>query len=191
MQPENYMRVVYLLLMILAVSGWVFVEYRRRLGPALRSLAAWGLIFLGGVAAYGLWSDIQRAAVPPQMAISGDEIQLIRAPDGHFYLSLDINGIAIPFMVDTGATNMVLSQSAADDLGLKLTDLDYLGRAQTANGTVRTARVKLDEVRLGDYLDKNVTAWVNEGEMETSLLGMSYLRAFSIRIDGPYMVLSR
>ena len=66
------------------------------------------------------------------------------------------------------------------------------GRAMTAHGEVRTAPVRLDSVELGPVLDRNVRAWVNEGEMDKSLLGMSYLQRWNrIEITGNALVLSR
>ena len=185
-----YMRAIYLVLLIVSVAGWVMIEFRRRLGPMLRAALAWGLIFLGGIAAYGMWGDVSRSLSPPQMEVKGKEIELTRAADGHFYLALEINGQPIRFMVDTGASNITLSLTDAEKLGLELGDLDFLSQAQTANGVVRTARVKLAQVRLGEAISENVTAYVNEGAMETSLLGMSYLRDYSIRIEGSRMILA-
>ena len=111
--------------------------------------------------------------------------------DGHFYLSLVINGIPVRFVADTGASNMVLTQKDAERLGINPADLVYLGQARTANGTVRTARVKLPVVELGPYRDENFPAWVNEGEMFGSLLGMEYLSLYRVEIAGDRMILRR
>lgn len=186
-----YMRMIYLILLILSVAGWVLIEYRRKLGPALRAAGAWVLIFVGGIAAYGMWGDISRYISPSQMSINGPEVELIRAQDGHFYIDLLVNETPIRFMVDTGASHMTLSLQDADRLDLALDDLDFLGMANTANGMVRTARVKLDQVRLGEDVARNFTAYVNQGDMDISLLGMTYLSRFSLRIEGNRMVLSR
>jgi aspartyl protease family protein len=67
----------------------------------------------------------------------------------------------------------------------------FLGEAQTANGIVRTARVTLDRVDFGPFSDSGVSAWVTDGEMDLSLLGMDYLSRYSIQILGNRMILSR
>jgi aspartyl protease family protein len=67
----------------------------------------------------------------------------------------------------------------------------YTGTASTANGIVRTARVTLDEVQLGPFTDEGFPAYVNDGQMDGSLLGMDYLRRYRIQIEGNAMVLSR
>jgi len=76
-------------------------------------------------------------------------------------------------------------------LGFDLGTLVFAGQSQTANGVVRTARVQLVDVRLGPFLDPRIGAYVNEGEMDGSLLGMDYLGRFSIEIAGDRMILRR
>jgi aspartyl protease family protein len=94
-------------------------------------------------------------------------------------------------MVDTGATNVVLSRRDAERLGIDPASLVYLGQAQTANGIVRTARVKLNDVQLGSWQDETLAAWVNDGEMDGSLLGMDYLGKFHIELAADRLLLRR
>lgn len=187
----DYGRLVYLGVLLAAVIGAVLLEYRHRLGQALRGLMTWGLIFLGVLAGYGMWGDIRQAVIPSQMVSATGELTLPRARDGHFYATLVVNGQKVEFLADTGATNMVLSQDDARRVGINPGDLVYMGQASTANGVVRTARVALDTVELGPFENQNFQAYVNDGEMDGSLLGMDYLRQFRIEIDGDKMVLRR
>ena len=77
-------------------------------------------------------------------------------------------------------------------IGIDPSDLAYLGSANTANGEVRTAAVRLDTVTLDGLTDRDVRAVVNDGEMDGSLLGMTYLGRFeSITIKNNELVLSR
>ena len=100
--------------------------------------------------------------------------------------------MAVDFVVDTGATDIVLTRADAARVGIDPATLRYDGRASTANGIVRSARVRLDSFRLGGVLDRDVTAVVNEGEMETSLLGMRYLQRFErLEIADNRLVLER
>jgi aspartyl protease family protein len=173
------------------VGGYVVVEYRKRMGEALRTAAAWGLIFIGVMAGYGLWNDMRSEVAPQQMVAEGGQIEVPRAADGHYYLTLTIDGTPVQFLADTGATNMVLSNRDARRLGIDPETLVYIGRAQTANGTVATARVELGSVELGPYRDDGFAAWVNQGEMEDSLLGMDYLSLYRVEIAGDRMILRR
>lgn len=191
MDGDTLGRMAYLVLLLIAVGGWVMVEYRQRLGVALRTAAAWALIFLGVLAGYGLWQDIRRDVLPRQSVTQSGQIELPRANDGHFYATLDINGTGVLFMADTGATNMVLSGKDAARLGIDPSALVFLGEAATANGVVRTARVTLPEVALGPFRDTDIAAYVTDGAMDISLLGMDYLRQFRIEIADDRMILSR
>lgn len=193
MEDMDFARLLYLALLLCAVGFWVFVQNRQSLNKTVQQLAVWAFIFLGVIAGYGLWGDI-RQTVQPQQSVMADAGRVVvpRAPDGHYYLTLSVNGAAIDFLVDTGASQVVLTASDARRAGIDPEKLAYLGRANTANGEVRTASVRVDELALGDIRDKNLRVWVNEGEMDKSLLGMTYLQRWShIEIRNGALVLSR
>jgi aspartyl protease family protein len=187
---ENFGQLIYLGLLLVALGGWVMVEYRNRLGFALRTALAWGMIFLGVIAGYGLWNDLRKDLVPVQTT-GENTVAIPIAADGHYYPRMIVNGQDITFMADTGASEIVLSQSDARDLGIDLTNLAYVGTANTANGTVRTARVRLDSIVFGPFQDGDIAAYVTDGQMEGSLLGMSYLGRFDITIKSEEMILTR
>jgi aspartyl protease family protein len=183
-------RMAYLGLILLALIGWVIVEYKSRLGFAMRSAAAWAMIFIGVTAGYGIWQDMQGRILPLQ-EVSPGRVELPRAGDGHYYATLTIDGTEIEFLADTGASELVLNEEDAARLGIDRASLRYLGEAQTANGIVRTARVVLPVVEFGPFRDTDVVAYVTDGDMGGSLLGMSYLGRFRIEIADRRMILSR
>lgn len=191
MDGDTLGRVAYLVLLLMFIGGWVMVEYRRRLGAAVRTLLAWAMIFLAVMVGYGLWQDMRGQIGGFQQVTDAGSLEIPRAPDGHYYPVAEVDGTRVTFMVDTGATNIVLTREDARRIGIDLETLVYDGLAQTANGPVRSARVTLDSLVVGPFEDRNVTAWVNEGEMFGSLLGMDYLRGFTVTIDKGTMVLAR
>ncbi len=192
MNGDDIARVAYLGLLVLAIAGYYFAQNRKNLGQLAQYAAIWGLIFLGAIAAVGLWTDIRRTAVPSQFVGDAGQIVVPRGRDGHFKLTLDVNGTPLDFIVDTGASQIVLNRDDAIRVGLDPDALAYLGRAQTANGMVRTAQVMLDTVGLEGAIERRVRAVVNEGEIDTSLLGMSYLDGFArIVIEDDRLILSR
>ncbi|QBF31630.1 TIGR02281 family clan AA aspartic protease [Thalassococcus sp. S3] len=193
MANVDYAHLTYLLLLGCALAFWYFTANRNSLGKTVQHMAAWFLIFVGVIAAIGLWDDIRQTVRPTQSVFSDQgRVEVPRSPDGHYYLTLDVNGEPVRFVVDTGATDIVLTQRDAARAGISLDDLNYIGRAMTANGTVRTAPVRLDEVALGAVVDRGINAWVNEGEMSESLLGMAYLQRWDrIEISGGELVLQR
>jgi len=193
MDSNDFGRVLYFVLLLAAIFGSYLVSSRENLGKTAQMASIWGLIFVGVIAAAGLWQDIRDDIVPRQGVIGeGGRIEVPMGIDGHYHLTLDINGKPIRFIIDTGASDLVLTQRDARVAGIDPSALAYLGRAQTANGMVPIARVTLDTVGLGDVIDRQVGASVNGGEMQGSLLGMSYLGRFGrIVITGNRLILER
>jgi aspartyl protease family protein len=192
MDSFDFPRLVYLAILGSVLVLWFVVQGRQSLGKLAQYAAAWGLIFLGAIAVVGLWQDIRQTVQPGASVLGENRIALPRAPDGHYYLTAEVNGAAIRFVVDTGASQIVLSRDDAARAGIDTARLIFTGRAQTANGTVRTAPVRLDRLAIGPIIDRDLRAVVNEGEMQGSLLGMDYLRRFSsVEITGERLILTR
>lgn len=181
---------VYLTLLLCAVGGWFIASQRKNLGKMAQFAAVWGFIFLGFIVAVGLWNDIRSDIAPRQSVMADNTVTVPRASDGHFYLTLEVNGVPTRFVVDTGATAIVLSMQDAVAAGIDTDALIFSGRANTANGTVQTAPVRLDSLSLSGTPETNVRAVVNGGEMRESLLGMSFLNRFSrLEIAGGQLLL--
>ena len=189
--PDLAPNLAYVVLLLVGVSVFALPAIRRMGGGAAGRIAgAWLLIFLGATLAAGLFLDI-RSELPSQRA-AGAMVEVPRGPDGHYHLVLELDGTPVRFIVDTGASDIVLSHEDAERVGIDLGEVIYTGRAMTANGLVRTGRVTLDEVRLGNVVDRDVRAAVTEGEMPGSLLGMSYLDRFArLSIEGGRLILER
>ena len=193
MTSDQTASMIYLGLLAMVIGSYVVVASRRNIGRSLRHAALWVLIFLGVIVAYGLWQDI-RGTVIPRQSVFADQgrIEVPMARDGHYYMTIGVNGVPVEFVVDTGASEIVLSHEDAARAGVEVDSLNYLGTANTANGQVRTAQVRLKEVDLGGIVDRNVTALVNSGDMFGSLLGMAYLNRFAeVSFGGGRMVLTR
>lgn len=191
MSGDTIGQMLYLGLLGAAVLGWFIVQNRGQPGKMAQQAAIWGLIFVGVIAAIGLWSDIRRSSMRLPV-VAENRIEIPRGPDGHFHLDLLVNDVPVAFMIDTGATNIVLSRQDAVRAGIDVARLRFLGEAVTANGVVRTARVRLDSMTIGPFTERAVTAYVNSAEMEGSLLGMDYLSRFpEVTIRTDLMILSR
>lgn len=186
-------RLVYLILLVLAVAGYFFAEGRQALSKSLQQALVWGMIFIGFIAGYGLWQDVKGTVHPTQL-VYGQEgrIEVPRQRDGHYYLTAMVNGTEIDFVIDTGATDLVLNLTDAARIGISESELMFSDIAYTANGQVRTAPIRLDVIAVGELRDQNVPAMVTEGDMDISLLGMAYLERFAkIEISGNKLVLTR
>ena len=183
----------YLVLLTAMVLFWFFSDFRQNLGKTLQNALAWGLIILGMVAAVGMWEDIKRAALPAQAVLVDDgRIEIPVSADGHYYVTAELNGERVRFVVDTGASDIVLSEADAKRVGIDPDELRYSGRAMTANGEVRTASTVLDSFAIGPYVDRNIVARITQGEMDISLLGMAYLSRYDqLTISQGRLVLTR
>lgn len=134
----------------------------------------------------------QGAAVANTSATrGGDTVTLYADSRGHFIATGVVNGVSLRFLVDTGASSVVLSSTDARQAGV-----NYLAgtRAltQTANGVVLVYTVKLDTLRIGDVTVNNVDAVVIEGDkLPMALLGMSFLNRMEMRREGTTLTLIR
>lgn len=124
-----------------------------------------------------------------QRAPSGREIVLSAGPGGHFITAGAINGQAVQFMVDTGATMVALSQRDAQRLGLDLKAARG-GIAQTANGPVPVQHVSLSRVRVAGVEITNIDAIVMPATMPHVLLGNSFLTRFQMNRENDVMRLN-
>ncbi len=191
MDSNDLPRLVYLVLLLAVVGGYFLMESRRNLGKTAQQAAIWGLIFMGAIAISGLWGDIRRGALPTEAVVRGDTLEVPVAEDGHFYLTAEVNGTKVLFVVDTGASDIVLTERDAERVGLNPATLNYFGTAMTANGPVETAPVRLGTLSLGGLTDTNVPAVVNGGALDTSLLGMSYLGRHEVTFTRDRLILRR
>jgi aspartyl protease family protein len=172
-------------------------------GGALRTLSvgqktAEGVVLLS-VEADSATFDIQGKRVTLGMgqarvtssAPSAASVVLTADTRGHFITDGQVNGRPVRFVVDTGATVILLSANEARRLSL-----DYRKGQKslmtTANGSTGAYRVKLDTVRVGDVTLNGVDAAVTEGEGLTQLLlGMSFLNRMDMKREGDIMTLTK
>tara|TARA_R110002124_G_scaffold105164_3_gene255911 strand:- start:47124 stop:47816 length:693 start_codon:yes stop_codon:yes gene_type:complete len=187
------------LLLVAVIGGAAIAHGRFQARQALRHAAIWvgiGAVLLLGYsfrAEFQALGDRLMGELLPHRAqetAAGDVV--IRAGDhGHFVAEARVNGVAIRFLVDTGASEVVLSPRDAMRLGFDLKSLSFNRIYQTANGTVTGAPVRLDDIRIGPIVVTDVRASVNGAEMKRSLLGMTFLgRLGGYRVDGDVLTLS-
>jgi clan AA aspartic protease (TIGR02281 family) len=100
-------------------------------------------------------------------------------PGGHYVIEAAVNGAPVTFLVDTGASDIVLTLEDARRIGLQPSTLEYTQRFATANGEVRGAPVVLRELRVGQLRLFDVEASVNQAPLGISLLGMDFLEQLS------------
>lgn len=115
---------------------------------------------------------------------TGRSAQMLPAPvilaqdgAGQFRANPQVEGQVLRMLVDTGATHCVFTSEDAARIGLRVSERDFTAKVGTANGTIPAAPVRVREVRVGGITVRDVEALVlPRGRIETSLLGMSFLR---------------
>lgn len=122
----------------------------------------------------------------------GDGKRIVLPADsrGHFMTQGAINGRAVSFMLDTGATTVALSAADAQRIGLDYSKGQPV-RINTANGVASGYRLRLNSVRVGDVEVYDIDAIVSEQSMPYVLLGNSFINRFSMRRDADEMVLEK
>lgn len=187
----NIMRIVAMLGWLILAGGAGFAAFRSQPGTALRNIAIWIAIGLVLVLGYSLKDQIGGALMPSAGTEGpGGEMIFQRASDGHFHVEAEVDGTIIRFLVDTGASDVVLTKADAQRLGFDTASLDYTQVYSTANGTVYGAPIRLSAMTVGAIRVDDVKASVNSGEMDGSLLGMSFLSRLSgFTVEGDRLIL--
>jgi aspartyl protease family protein len=126
------------------------------------------------------------APARPGPAVEGwNRISVPAGPNGQFLVEAQVNGVPVTFLVDSGASAVVLSPEDARRVGLHAGQLRFTLRFRTANGVVRAAPVTLRELRIGQLSLPRLEAVVNEAPIGVSLLGTSFLgRLRSWQVQG-------
>ena len=99
MSTDDIMRAIFLSLIAGSLIASFLVSNRNSLGKTAQMAAIWGLIFVGAVAGYGLWNDISRDLTNRQSVVTEGTIAVPRRPDGHYYVTAQVNGVPIEFVI--------------------------------------------------------------------------------------------
>ena len=151
-------------------------------------IAAGWMLLLGAMFWFFVdWSEREANPNRNVVATASAEIVLQRARDGHYYANGEINGQRVNFLLDTGATQIALSRSQAEALGLTLGPALTL---QTAAGPATGYPTRLARVRLGAIEMHDLGAVVSEKMSgEAVLLGMNFLKRLELVQRGDQLTL--
>ncbi len=183
---------------VLVASGLVFTR-RITLRETLRNLSLWTGIAAVLVLGYVYQDEIRdtalrvRAELVPSYAVTRDAKTLVVTADdaGEFVVYARVDGAPIKFVVDTGATDIVLSPQDAKRLGIDLDGLNFTSSFETANGVGRGAPSTVTSLVIGPIRLEHVPVSINEAPMDSSLLGMAFLRRLeSFEIKGRKLTLT-
>jgi aspartyl protease family protein len=187
---------IYVMGLIALIAGGGWASGRWFVAEAVKYGLIWFVIVMVLVLGYShrdnlSWKRIKAELFPNQLQMTmGGGMSVQASADGHFHIEAEVNNALVDFIVDTGASDIVLSPSDAQRVGFVLDMLDYTRLYNTANGTGAGAPVTINSIKVGYAVFQRVPASVNNAPMNHSLLGMSFLRQFkSYYVDGDTLTL--
>lgn len=179
--------------------GWVAQHFRGQWTRALEAMAFWlaMIVMLVGVYSYrfelqGLANRLLGEVAPGYtVTLAGGEVQVTRQAGGSFIIDGAVNGVPTRFVLDTGASAVVLTSGDAARAGIDPATLFYTQPVSTANGRTMAAATTIRELTVGSITERSVPALVaREGSLSQSLLGMTFLdRLASFEVRGDRLIL--
>lgn len=166
-------------------------------GRALGMAAAWIAIFAAIIIATTYRDDanavfgrLTGAVDPARGRIEGQEFHIRSRRDGHFWVRAEINDEPVLFLIDTGASGIVLTAATAERVGIDADKLVFDQMARTANGTVRGAGARVAKLEVGPIVRTDMPVSITQGELDTNLLGMAFLRTLGgWRVEGESLIM--
>ena len=183
-------------LAIYAVGAALIIMLLQRI-PVIGRLVRFAISL--GLLAFLIFVVLQQAPYQPELSrltsslglddqqVSGKELHVKMAPDGHFWVLASINGVKRRMLIDSGATVTALSEQTADAARVK-TGTNIMLR--TANGIAAARTGSIDELKVGNIVARNLKIVTAPGLGELDVLGMNFLtRLQSWRVEGNTLVL--
>ena len=195
---------IFFLGLLVTVIGAGIIPRSGGLKGAARNAAIWLCIISALMFSYVYRYELQdiasrmTAGLIPGSPISTQSLEgrkqvtLIRSNNGHFEARGNVNGKPINFLIDTGASSIVLTYEDAISAGIDVSNLSFVNPVSTANGMTTTARVRLGFLDIGEVRRDDIKAMVSrQGDLGESLLGMSFLGSLSsFEIRGDRLILT-
>ena len=176
---------IYLLGCLVLVVSALAVR-RLPLGQSLKMLLAWALIFGAAFVAFTLRDDFLALGRRMVAEVRGDnvvetkggEIRIRRAADGHFWVNGEVNGRAVRFLVDSGATVTTITRETAGRVGVAPGG-GFGVMVDTANGRVMVERGRAERVKVGPIERSDLAVHISSTLGDTDILGMNFLSTLS------------
>ena len=121
----------------------------------------------------------------------GGKITIDVDDDGHYHLPVSLNNRQFVFLIDSGATRTTLAIEKAIDIGININSLEEVSQSLTASGhCISLGRATIQEFRIGPFLSRDVPIMiVLSPGTGINVLGMDFLRLFTVSIDNEVMTL--
>ena len=197
LSADDFAYIIYALILLLLVGGGILSRYKGKISGMARDIAIWLFIFLIIGVGYSYRFEVKQIYnrfvgnlfTTSAQSVVGEPYRywVNRDKNSHFIIDILTEGRTITYLVDTGATQVVLTPKAARAIGLNPEDMNYSRMISTANGITQAAPIQLLSMRIGDIEIRNVSALVAlPGNLNENLLGMSFLnklKSYQFRDD--------
>lgn len=187
---------VYLVGCLVLVASALLVR-RAPIGQTLKMVLAWLLIFAAGFAVFALRDDFRalggrilaEASGEAGQQVKGGELRIRASGDGHFWIDGEVNGRAVRFLVDSGATVTTLTRATAEAAGVTRSG-GFGVVIETANGTTIVDRGRAQSLRIGPIERGDLPVHISATLGDTNVLGMNFLSTLSAwGVEGRTLVL--
>ncbi len=175
---------------IIGVTASFFIDYDLKTQPVLAPAAP---VIVSPVKTVSAAQPLTQVNVDAgRSSVRGVEY-LTAQNDRHYHADIEINGVTIKTLVDTGASVVAFGAEDAERAGIRPSQSEYKYKSQTANGEVAMARVIIPHMRLGSIeLDDVEAAVLPDGALKGTLLGMSFLNKLKqVQTENGRMVLTQ
>ena len=172
---------------VLVLMGSALMVRRIPMAQGLKMFAAWMLIFAAAFVIFtlkdefsALWNRVvleTRGGVVAEKG-KGGELRVRQSPDGHFWVNARVNGEAVRFLVDSGATTTSMSLQTARRVGIE-PGSGMRAMVRTANGVVMVDRGRAETLQVGDIRRENVAVHISEAFGDMNVIGMNFLSSLS------------
>lgn len=155
-----------------------------------------------GLLAFLFFILLQQAPYQPELSrltgklglddqrVAGKELRVRMSGDGHFWVLASINGVKKRMLIDSGATVTALSETSAKQAGIDVDTGITPVVLRTANGAAAAQTGKIDELRMGNIVARNLRIVTAPGLGELDVLGMNFLSKLdSWRVEGRTLIL--
>lgn len=154
------------------------------------------------LAALAVFLLLQHAPYHPELArlagalgldrqeVTGREVRIRMASDGHFWADTTINGVRRRMMIDSGATVTAISEATAAAAGVEGSAAPVPVMLRTANGLAPARAASVGELRLGNILARDLRVVVSPAFGNMEVIGMNFLsRLAAWRVEGRTLIL--
>ena len=181
---------------VLILVGSSFAVRRIPIAQGLKMFIGWVLIF--GIAFIVFTLKDEFLALGNRMLIETrggveatgpGEVRIRQAPDGHFWVTAEVNGQSVRFLVDSGATTTSISRDTAQRVGI-VPSSGFQAMVQTANGIVMVDRGRAGTIEVGGIERRDVAVHISDAFGDMNVIGMNFLSTLSgWSVEGRTLVL--